>query len=99
MEPVVLVLNSVVGPQVNLARSSSSSSGNSDNPLHDPYYLLPNENSSVISINKPLVRSNYHLWSWAMRMALKSKNKLNFIDGSIKKLNEEDASFSGMGSC
>ncbi|KAK8300482.1 hypothetical protein V6Z11_D05G387800 [Gossypium hirsutum] len=52
-------------------------------PISSPYYLYPNENPSLILVSPALNSSNYHSWSRAMRLALLSKNKLQFVDGSI----------------
>ena len=70
-----------------------NSASKSSNPLHDPYYLHPNESPGTVLINTTLTGSNYHLWVRAMTMVLKSKNKLKSIDGSIKKPSEEDPNF------
>ncbi|XP_016730546.1 uncharacterized protein [Gossypium hirsutum] len=57
--------------------------------LHDPklpsspYYLHPNENPALVLVSPILSSSNYHSWSRAMTMALLSKNKLQFVDGTI----------------
>ncbi|XP_040950991.1 uncharacterized protein [Gossypium hirsutum] len=57
--------------------------------LHDhtlpssPYYLHPNENPALVLVSPILSSSNYHSWSRAMTMALLSKNKLQFVNGTI----------------
>ncbi|XP_057730291.1 uncharacterized protein LOC130945599 [Arachis stenosperma] len=58
------------------------------NPSQDPaspYFILPSENSGIPITNVTLNGANYGAWSRAMERALKSKNKIKFIDGSIKK--------------
>ncbi|KAJ8748501.1 hypothetical protein K2173_003399 [Erythroxylum novogranatense] len=54
-------------------------------PSHvsSPYYLHHNENPSLVLVTPPLSSLNYHHWPRAMRMALLSKNKLQFVDGTI----------------
>ncbi|CAL1353264.1 unnamed protein product [Linum trigynum] len=49
----------------------------------DPYYVNPNENLSQGIISVKLDGSNYHVWSRSMRIDLKTKKKLGFIDGSL----------------
>ncbi|XP_058748999.1 uncharacterized protein LOC131632785 [Vicia villosa] len=49
----------------------------------NPYYLHPNENPSLTLVTPPLDHSNYISWSRSMRVALISKNKLRFIDGTF----------------
>ena len=52
--------------------------------LSDPYFLHPSDNPGLILISKTLNGDNYSGWKRAMTLALNSKNKLGFIDGSIK---------------
>ncbi|XP_019423017.1 PREDICTED: uncharacterized protein LOC109332489 [Lupinus angustifolius] len=58
------------------------------NPMNDPsspFYMHPNENPGIMLVSVPLTGKNYHNWSKAMSMALKTKNKLQFIDGTLPK--------------
>ncbi|CAL1401075.1 unnamed protein product [Linum trigynum] len=52
-------------------------------PAVDPYYVNPNENLAQGIISVKLDGSNYHVWSRSMRIALKTKKKLGFINGSL----------------
>ncbi|XP_014515602.1 uncharacterized protein LOC106773420 [Vigna radiata var. radiata] len=56
----------------------------SNNPA-SPFYLHPGENPGLTVISQVLNETNYSSWSRSMRRALLSKNKIKFIDGSIKK--------------
>ncbi|KAK4273339.1 hypothetical protein QN277_021762 [Acacia crassicarpa] len=47
------------------------------------FYIHPNENPALVLVAPPLDGANYHSWSKSMHMALLSKNKLQFIDGSL----------------
>lgn len=47
-----------------------------------PYYIHSNENPSMKLVDPPLNPDNYNLLSRAMRLALSTKKKLGFIDGS-----------------
>ena len=59
-------------------------------PQSSPFFLHSNENPSLILVQPPLTGNNYHIWSRAMRMALISKNKLQFVDGSLPEPAEGD---------
>jgi hypothetical protein len=49
----------------------------------NPYYLHPNENPSLVLVTPSLDSKNYKTWSRSMRVALISKNKLKFVDGTL----------------
>jgi hypothetical protein len=49
----------------------------------NPYYVHPNENPSLILVTPLLNSKNYNSWSRAMKVALISKNKLKFVDGTF----------------
>nr|GLL25552.1 uncharacterized protein LOC109166032 [Ipomoea trifida] len=50
----------------------------------DPLHLHPNESPSLQLVTAPLIgRSNYHPWARAMEMALRSKNKMVLVNGSL----------------
>ncbi|XP_065870269.1 uncharacterized protein [Euphorbia lathyris] len=50
-----------------------------------PYFIHSSENPSLVLITPPLSGTNdYHSWSQNMKMALLSKNKLDFVDGTIE---------------
>lgn len=51
----------------------------------DPCYLHSSEYPCVILISQSLTGDNSNLWCHVMLMALDSKNKIGFIDGSIPK--------------
>ncbi|GAU50616.1 hypothetical protein TSUD_290710 [Trifolium subterraneum] len=52
------------------------------NPTN-PYYIHPNENPSIILVTPLLDHKNYQTWSRSMKVALISKNKLKFVDGTL----------------
>ena len=58
-----------------------------------PYYLHPSENPRISLISVQLTTQNYNVWARAMRMALKSKNKLPFIDGFLPRPADNDRLF------
>jgi hypothetical protein len=73
----------VFNPQPNLFASTTTVI---DDPLpSSPYYLHPSDNSSLILVLEPLTGDNFHFWFRSMNMALTIKNKLGFVDGSIRE--------------
>ncbi|GAU48780.1 hypothetical protein TSUD_406230 [Trifolium subterraneum] len=51
-----------------------------------PYYLSSSDNPGTPLVAVPLNDDNHRTWSRSMKMALRAKVKLGFIDGTIKKL-------------
>ncbi|GJW76258.1 putative transcription factor interactor and regulator CCHC(Zn) family protein [Tanacetum coccineum] len=52
----------------------------------NPLYLQNNDNSSISLVNVKLVGAeNYKMWATAVKIALKGKNKMGFIDGTCIK--------------
>jgi hypothetical protein len=73
----------VFNPQPN---PSASTIAVIDDPLpSSPYYLHSSDNSSLILVPEPLTSDNFHFWFRSMNMALTIKNKLGFVDGSIRE--------------
>ena len=64
-----------------------------------PYFLHPSENPSLVFTSCVLNGNNFYSWSRSMRMALISKNKLKFIDGSIPIPAADDLLFSAWERC
>ena len=52
--------------------------------VSNPYFIHHSDHSGLVLISKPLNGDNYSGWKRAMTLALNSKNKLRFVDGSIK---------------
>nr|GMD57294.1 uncharacterized protein LOC109157049 [Ipomoea batatas] len=62
------------------------------NDRTNPLYLHPNESPSLQLVTVQLEgRSNYHAWARAMEMALKSKNKLVLVNGTMRIPSELDS--------
>lgn len=53
--------------------------------LSSPYYISANERSDELFVTQLLEVSNYHTWVRFMKYALQIKNKLRFVDESLKK--------------
>ncbi|XP_019190006.1 PREDICTED: uncharacterized protein LOC109184460 [Ipomoea nil] len=92
-------------PPMNMTGSSSTAAANpisataaaptpaifDPNDRVNPFSLHPNESPSLQLVTVHLEgKSNYHAWARAMEMALKSKNKLAFVNGSMLIPNQND---------
>ena len=74
--------------EISLTQSKSSAYAIAaiDDPLpSSPYYLHASDNSSLILVTGPLTGDNFHSCFRFMNMALTIKNKLGFVDGSIRE--------------
>ena len=67
---------------------SSTSSPMED--LSNPFFLHNGDHLGLILVSHPFYGPNYNTWSRAMLMALTTKNKIGFIDGSIPQLEIDD---------
>ena len=52
---------------------------------HSPYFLHPSELPNTFITVVVFDRNNYDLWERAVRTALRAKNKLGFINGSLTR--------------
>ncbi|CAN6688542.1 unnamed protein product [Malus baccata var. baccata] len=55
-----------------------------DEEFSDPYTIHHSDHTGLILVSKTLDGNNYGQWSRAMCMGLSAKNKIGFIDGTIK---------------
>lgn len=54
--------------------------------VNDPLYVSPSDTPGLSLITEQLTGSgNYNVWSRAMLIGLRAKNKITFIDGSCKR--------------
>ncbi|XP_072076575.1 uncharacterized protein [Arachis hypogaea] len=86
--------------QVNAIQAVSLRS--SVNPIMDPsspFFLHPGEYPGNSLILLVLDTTKYGSWSRSMQRALKSKNKLGFVDGSLPKPTEDDLVFHAWDKC
>ncbi|KAI9165411.1 hypothetical protein LWI28_013668 [Acer negundo] len=51
--------------------------------ISNPFFTHHSDHPGLVLISKPLTRDNYSTWKRAMTLALNSKNKLGFVNGSI----------------
>jgi hypothetical protein len=61
----------------------------SKSDLSNPYFTHHLHHPSLVLISKPLNGDNYSVWKRVMTMTLNSKNKLGFVNGTIKAPSEE----------
>ncbi|GAU16526.1 hypothetical protein TSUD_167570 [Trifolium subterraneum] len=73
-----------------IGTSSQAHNKGYQNDTLNPYFLHPNENPGLVLVTPSLSGSNYHSWSRAMVMALKSKNKLRFVNGTLPRPDDDD---------
>ncbi|XP_016168365.1 uncharacterized protein LOC107610899 [Arachis ipaensis] len=79
--------------QITAIQSHNSKSANPSHDPTNPYFILPSESPGIPLTSVVLTGSNFGAWSRAMLLALKSKNKLKFIDGNIEKPDSSDPLF------
>jgi hypothetical protein len=57
--------------------------------ISNPYFTHHSDHPGLILVSKPLNGDNYSTWKRAMTLALNSKNKLGFVNNSIKAPSEK----------
>lgn len=67
------------------AATVGSTSMSSSLDCHHPYYLHPSDNPGMQITTVILTENNYNQWNRSMEIALSSKFKLGFVDGSYVK--------------
>lgn len=70
-----------------MVEASGSSKNDTDKvDFDDPFYLHPSDSAVTALVSFKLLGSeNYRIWSSSMIRALKGRNKLGFVDGTLKK--------------
>lgn len=61
--------------------------------------MHPNENSAIMLVTPLLNDVNYHSWSISMTTTLRSKSKLDFINGALSRPPDEDRDFLAWDRC
>ncbi|XP_029145613.1 uncharacterized protein [Arachis hypogaea] len=85
-----------------LNQMQSNSNRNQQNLALDPvspYFLHLGENSGTALIPIALEHNNYQVWERAMWRALRGKNKIRFIDGSLQRPTQGDPLFDAWERC
>ncbi|KAL5785970.1 hypothetical protein ACOSQ2_008362 [Xanthoceras sorbifolium] len=70
-------------PSVHGKEIADSNTDSSRSNISNPYFTHHSDHPGLVLISKPLNGENYSTWKRAMTLALNSKNKLGFVDGSI----------------
>ncbi|XP_058761729.1 uncharacterized protein LOC131635138 [Vicia villosa] len=79
-----------------MTEEHSTNNGNPSNTrayqtdILSPYFMHPNENPGNVLATPLLSGTNYHSWSRAVQVALRSKHKLHFINGALPRPPDED---------
>lgn len=61
--------------------------------LASPYYINPSDNLGNSLVTCILTGNNYLTWARATRCALRAKNKLGFMDSTIKRPDQDNPEF------
>ncbi|XP_062026475.1 uncharacterized protein LOC133742813 [Rosa rugosa] len=69
--------------------SNPPTSEMSKSDLSNPFFTHHSDHPGLVLVSKPLNGDNYAGWKRAMTLALNSKNKLGFVNGTIKAPSEE----------
>ncbi|XP_074346502.1 uncharacterized protein LOC141685288 [Apium graveolens] len=72
-------------PERSYAAAASGSLNASVIDANHPYYLHPSDNPGMLLTTVMLNKQNYSQWNQSMIIALSSKLKLGFVDGSCNK--------------
>ncbi|XP_057983426.1 uncharacterized protein LOC131168151 [Malania oleifera] len=64
--------------------TNTASTDNFDDPSH-VFHLSNSDNPSIVLVFNLLIETNYNIWSQYMVIALSTKNKVGFVDGTISK--------------
>ncbi|XP_022889340.1 uncharacterized protein LOC111404823 [Olea europaea var. sylvestris] len=67
-----------------ITQNTNSNTNHYDPSLpNSPYFIGANESSGALLVTQMLDANNYHSWARSIKRALRIKNKLGFIDGSL----------------
>lgn len=58
-----------------------------------PFFPHHGDNPGISLVSQTLTGENYHTWSRLMVIALSAKNKLGFVEGTIRKPSTEDQKY------
>lgn len=72
------------------------------NPLQDPtyvYYIHPSENPTIPLVSEKFNGDDFADWERGMLLALSMKNKVVFVDGTLKKPEPTDSLYAVLERC
>ncbi|GKU93759.1 hypothetical protein SLEP1_g7327 [Rubroshorea leprosula] len=64
-----------------------------------PYFLHSSDDPGRVLVMTPLTEENYHTWRRSMQNALFAKNKMGFVDGSLKRPNADSPEYQAWTKC
>ena len=78
----------------------ASSATIADEYANNPFFLPTNENPGLMLTSKPLTGpKNYMSWARFVFLALSSKNKFGFVDGSIVEPDSSSSLYNSLSRC
>lgn len=69
---------------VEIDDTEGSSSNTSKSDISNPFFIHHSDHPGLVLVSKPLNGDNYSPWLRAMTIALNAKNKLGFVNGTLK---------------
>ncbi|KAL5565598.1 hypothetical protein UlMin_028762 [Ulmus minor] len=57
---------------------------------NNPFHMSNSHHPGLNLVLHPLIGGNYNSWSRAITMALTTKNKLSFVDGTFSEISPDD---------
>lgn len=66
---------------------------------NSPYYIHPSDNPSMKLVSMKFNGQSYNDWKRSMVISLSAKNKMGFVDGSIKKPELNDMNYKAWDRC
>ncbi|KAI9156497.1 hypothetical protein LWI28_007637 [Acer negundo] len=82
----VPAIPSVTGKEISVPNTSTDSSQAN---ISNPYFTHHSDHPGLVLVSKLLNGDNYSTWKMAISLSLNSKNKLGFVDDSIKVPSKE----------
>ncbi|XP_019055629.1 PREDICTED: uncharacterized protein LOC109115747 [Nelumbo nucifera] len=78
---------------------NNSSASSKISSITSVYYLSSSDSPGMLLSQIILNGENYHVWKKAFQRALRSKNKLSFIDGTLDKTKADDSDKNAWDKC
>ncbi|KAK0574018.1 hypothetical protein LWI29_017044 [Acer saccharum] len=73
----------ISGKEITTAVDFNTAADSSRSNISNPFFTHHSDHPGLVLISKPLNGDNYSTWKRAMTLALNSKNKVGFVNGSI----------------
>ncbi|CAL2239954.1 unnamed protein product [Prunus armeniaca] len=72
-----------------MTKDQESAASGSKNDASDPFFIHHSDHPGMVLVSKILYGNNYAKWCRSMRISLSAKNKLGFVNGTIKAPSEK----------